>query len=157
MRSLDFDTRTLLDKFSAKIINTLLRFKTPSRRVGSHFSSTATIPPLRVSSQQPSLVRGYGECSSIQKALVDLLTRSRCDLSSCSSVVHAHTTTTDVHRLLRRVPGCKSRIRTEHEGCKRNLPGGASGARRVDSHRSSAPLGQNNHVLLMYSLPCPCP
>ena len=109
-----FISEHFLTQFSAKIINTLSRFKIRSRRVGSLFSSTVTIRPSRVSSQQQNLAKGFGECSSIPRALADLLTRSRYDPPSCSCRARAHTTVIDVYRLLGRVPSCKSFERTVH-------------------------------------------
>jgi len=82
-----------------KIINTLSPFKTHSQRVGSLSSSIVTTRRSKASSRQQNLVRGFGECSSIPRAPVDLSIRSRYDpwyvlMRSC-----AHTVTTDVYRL----------------------------------------------------------
>ena len=125
----------------AKIINTLSRSKTLSRRVGSPSSSIVTIRLWRVSSQQQNLVRGFGGCSSIPRVLVDLSIRSRYGPSSCSCAVCAHMTTTDVYRLPGRMSSCKSFVSTEHGGCIRNLRGGTVEACRVDNHHS-APFGR---------------
>jgi len=90
----------LLTKDLAKTINTLSRFKTHSQKVGNPSSSIVTTRLSRESSQQQNLVRGFGECSSILRAPVDLSIQSRYDPLPVLMRGCTHTVVTDVYRLL---------------------------------------------------------